>query len=89
MSIEQKIEVICGNVPPVAQNWGDCAVTKLTKGLLQSGGLGTLVEPAARIGAINEDLLSKGLRKKTNKLACYGTKEESTPHDKIKITSSE
>ena len=63
MSIEQKLEVICANVPEVNLSWDSCARTKMTDGLLQSGGLGSLVEPAARVAAINEDLLS-GIKSK-------------------------
>ena len=63
MSIEQKLEVVCANVPAVDEQWDSCARTKMTKGLLQGAGLGTLVESASRIGAINEDLLA-GIKSK-------------------------
>lgn len=63
MSIEQKLEVICANVPAVDQGWDSCAKTRLSDSLLQGGGLGSLVEPTARIAAINEDLLA-GIKSK-------------------------
>ncbi|GEM_PF-6578958 len=63
MSIEQKLEVICGNIPELDMGWAKCAKTRFNESFLQGGGLGTLVEPASIVAAINEDLLS-GIKSK-------------------------